>query len=155
MKPIPREWSIGVIVPAQNEEATIKRCIESIIAASRHSGRGDSLWIVVVADACGDATTQIARRELGTFGRVLECNVRSAGSARKLGVEAVLEHFHGVDAHSIWLANTDADTSVPRDWIDIHLAFADDGITGVAGIVRLNADGCVKAQEIYRATYHI
>jgi cellulose synthase/poly-beta-1,6-N-acetylglucosamine synthase-like glycosyltransferase len=151
----PREWSIGVIVPAQNEEATIKRCIESIIAAADLSGRRDSLWIVVVADACSDATAQIARRELGQFGRVLECNVRSAGTARKLGVDAVLEHFHGVDAHSIWLANTDADTSVPVDWIDIQLAFADDGVTGVAGIVQLNTDGCVKAHEIYRATYHI
>jgi cellulose synthase/poly-beta-1,6-N-acetylglucosamine synthase-like glycosyltransferase len=151
----PHKWSIGVIVPAQNEEATMKRCIQSIIAAADHSGLGNSLWIVVVADACTDGTARIARRELGTFGRVLECNVRSAGSARKLGVEAVLERFHGVDPHSIWLANTDADTSVPVDWIDIHLAFADDGVTGVAGIVRLNADGCVKAHEIYRATYHI
>jgi cellulose synthase/poly-beta-1,6-N-acetylglucosamine synthase-like glycosyltransferase len=155
MTRIPREWSIGVIVPARNEEATIKRCIESIMAAAGHSGRADSLWIVVVADACSDATAQIARRELGTFGRVLACNVRSAGTARRLGVEAVLEHFHGVDAHSIWLANTDADTSVPVDWIDIHLGFADDGVTGVAGIVQLNTDGCVKAHEIYRTTYHV
>jgi cellulose synthase/poly-beta-1,6-N-acetylglucosamine synthase-like glycosyltransferase len=154
MKPLPREWSIGVIVPAQNEEATINRCIASIIASARHSGRADSLWIVVVADACGDATTQIARRELGTFGRVVECNVRSAGTARRLGVEAVLEHFHGVDPRSIWLANTDADTSVPVDWIDIHLTFADDGVTGVAGIVQLSTDGCARAREIFSGTYH-
>jgi cellulose synthase/poly-beta-1,6-N-acetylglucosamine synthase-like glycosyltransferase len=154
MTRIPREWSIGVIVPAQNEEAAIKCCIERIIAAADHS-RAASLWIVVVADACSDATAQIARRELGTFGRVLECNVRSAGTARRLGVEAVLEHFRGVDAHSIWLANTDADTSVPVDWIDIHLAFADDGVTGVAGIVQLKTDGCAKAHEIYSRTYHI
>jgi cellulose synthase/poly-beta-1,6-N-acetylglucosamine synthase-like glycosyltransferase len=149
------EWSIGVIVPAQNEAATIKRCLGSIIAAACHSGRADSLWIVVVADTCSDATAQIARCELGTFGRVLECRVRSAGAARRLGVEAVLEHFRGVDVHSIWLANTDADTSVPVDWIDIHLAFADEGVTGVAGIVQLNTDGCAKAHEIYDSTYHI
>jgi glycosyltransferase involved in cell wall biosynthesis len=155
MTRIPREWSIGVIVPAQNEEATIKLCIESIITAAGHGGRADTLWIVVVADACSDATARIARRALGTFGRVLECNVRSAGTARRLGVEAVLEHFRGVDARSIWLANTDADTSVPGDWIDVQLAFADDGVTGVAGIVQLNADGCRKAHEIYRRTYHL
>jgi cellulose synthase/poly-beta-1,6-N-acetylglucosamine synthase-like glycosyltransferase len=136
---MPRHWSIGVIVPAQNEEASIKRCIESIVAAAGHSGRGDSLWVVVVADACSDTTAQIARRELGTFGRVLECKVRSSGTARRLGVEAVLEHFRGVDARAIWLANTDADTSVPVDWIDIQLAFA---------------DGCGKAREIYNTTYH-
>jgi glycosyltransferase involved in cell wall biosynthesis len=155
MTRIAHEWSIGVIVPAQNEEETIKVCIESIIAAAGHSGRANSLWIVVVADACTDATAQIARRELGTFGRVLECNVRSAGTARRLGVEAVLEHFRGVDAHSIWLANTDADTSVPVDWIDIQLAFADEGVTGVAGIVQLNTEECLKAHEIFGSTYHI
>jgi cellulose synthase/poly-beta-1,6-N-acetylglucosamine synthase-like glycosyltransferase len=155
MMPLPREWSIGVIVPARNEEATIRRCIQCIIAAADHIGRADSLWIVVVADACSDATARLAQRQLGTLGRVLKCNVRSAGAARRLGVEAVLEHFHGVDPHSIWLANTDADTCVPVDWIDIHLALADDGVTGVAGIVQLNTDGCAKAHEIYRSTYHL
>jgi cellulose synthase/poly-beta-1,6-N-acetylglucosamine synthase-like glycosyltransferase len=155
MTPRPKEWSIGVIVPAQNEEATMQRCIESIIGAARHACRENSLWIVVVADACTDATAHIARRAMGMFGRVRDCNVRSAGAARKLGVEAVLEHFHDVDPHSIWLANTDADTCVPVDWIEIHLALADEGVTGVAGIVQLNPDGCVKAHDLYHRTYHI
>ncbi len=86
-------------------------------------------------------------------GEVLECGARSAGSARRLGVDAVLRHFCDKDLRQIWLANTDADTVVPRDWITVQLRLADSGITGVAGIVQLEDGGPPAAHELHRATY--
>jgi len=54
-------WYVGVVIPAQNEEATIQKCIASVLAAHEHCGRRAPLWIVVVADACSDDTVPRAR----------------------------------------------------------------------------------------------
>lgn len=148
-------WSIGVVIPARNEEATIQKCIASVLAAGESHRRRGALWIVVVADACCDRTTSFARSAIGAHGQVIETDVSSAGSARRLGAQAVIERFRDVDPRSIWLANTDADTCVCRDWIDVHLQLADQGVTGVAGIVRLGPDGSPEAHEVYRRTYSI
>ena len=84
---------------------------------------------------------------------MLECDVRSAGSARRLGVDAALAHFNDKELGQIWLANTDADTLVTRDWITVQLSLADSGIAAVAGIVTLEEDGSREAHEIHRASY--
>jgi hypothetical protein len=70
---------------------------------------------------------------------VLECSVQSAGAARRLGADAALAHFQHVEPERMWLANTDADTLVPTDWLTRQLDFADQGVTALAGIVRIDA----------------
>jgi len=131
-------WSVAVIVPARNEGNSIVCCVESIIGSAAYRPlRG--FWIVVVADSCNDNTVQQARDTLGCFGEVVTCSVRSAGMARRLGVAAALSHFSDIDPNQLWLANTDADTFVPREWLANHLRFADDGIAAVAGIVKIDA----------------
>jgi hypothetical protein len=42
---------------------------------------------------------------------------------------------------------------VSEDWISVQLCFADNGVTAVAGIVRLSTDGSAEAHRIYRDTY--
>jgi cellulose synthase/poly-beta-1,6-N-acetylglucosamine synthase-like glycosyltransferase len=145
-------WSVGVVVPAQNEEASIGPCVESIRRSCESAQLGD-YWIAVVADSCADDTVPRARRALEGVGEVLECAARSAGTARRLGVDAVLEHFGGRDLKRIWLANTDADSVVPRDWLTVQLRLADAGVAAVAGIVKLEEGGSAAAHELYRATY--
>jgi len=148
-----RDWSIGVIIPAQNEESTVAATVASVLVAAEYSGCQRSLWIVVVADTCTDRTASIARGAIGSFGEVVEARVRAAGSARRLGAKAVFDHFHNVDPRSIWLANTDADTCVSHDWIDVQLNLADEGVTGVAGIVRLDRHSSAAAHEAHRSNY--
>jgi cellulose synthase/poly-beta-1,6-N-acetylglucosamine synthase-like glycosyltransferase len=156
MSPIKsRRWSIGVVIPARNEEETIEKCIASILVAGDHHRQRGALWIVVVADTCSDRTASLARVAIGSSGQVIETQVGSAGAARRLGAAAAMERFRHVDPRFIWLANTDADTIVCKDWIDVHLQFADQGVTGVAGIVRLDPAGPAEAHEIYRQTYAI
>jgi glycosyltransferase involved in cell wall biosynthesis len=151
----PARWSVEVIIPAHNEAATIGACIDSVLAAAIYAGCAPSLWIVVVADACTDATTAVARAALGSRGEVIETQVRSAGAARRIGADAALARRPLADRRRIWLANTDADTHVCRDWLEVQLALADQDIVGVAGIVRLGDDGSEAAQEIYRQTYAV
>ena len=149
-------WAVGVVIPAQNEEKTIERCVQSVIAAHAACGRRTALWIVISADACTDATVQRARRALGSHGEVVECAPHSPGTARRLGVAAVMAHFSCVSPERIWLANTDADTYVPADWLKLHLDHADDDTSAVAGIVQLDS-GAVRADilRLYRDTYEL
>jgi len=145
-------WSIGVVVPARDEEASIEPCIQSI-RRSCEAAQLREYWIVVVADSCTDDTLPRARRAVEGVGEVLECDAKSAGTARRLGVDAALSHFSGRDLRQIWLANTDADTLVPRDWIAVQLGLANAGVAAVAGIVKLEEGGSLAAHELYRTTY--
>jgi len=113
--------AVGVVIPARNQADTIAQCILSIFAANSFAGWRNSLWIVVVADACSDKTVKVAREAVGAFGEVLEVAPQSIGTARGIGASAVLEHFHQKRRHAILLADTDAGTCVCRDWIDLQM----------------------------------
>src|SRR5260370_26487022 len=123
--------AVGVVIPARNQADTIAQCIFSIFAANSYAGWRNSLWIVVVADACRDKTVKVARDAVGAFGEVLDVVVRSSGTARGIGASTVLEHFHQKRRHAILLANTDADICVRRDWIDVQLKRQNAGVGSI------------------------
>ncbi|MDY6948353.1 MAG: glycosyltransferase family 2 protein [Pseudomonadota bacterium] len=132
-------WDVGVVIPAQNEECTIAASIHAVHAAASRAHRIARPWIVIVCDSCTDGTRRNAVAALEGRGEVIECDVRSVGSARRLGVAAVLSHFHDSPASRIWLANTDADTCVVDDWLEQQLNHADHGAAAVAGIVSVSS----------------
>ena len=149
-------WHVGVIIPAQNEAAGIERCIRCALASCAGSDRCDGFWIVVVADSCTDGTAELARRRLGDRGTVIECSSGSPGAARRAGAAEVLRHFNDQDPGRVWLANTDADTYVPLDWIDTHLRHAESSAEAVAGIVQLDADGLREdVRLMFASTYKV
>jgi cellulose synthase/poly-beta-1,6-N-acetylglucosamine synthase-like glycosyltransferase len=147
------QWSVSVVIPAQNEESTVEYCIRSVLSALAKAGVDH--WIVLVADDCTDRTVERARRALGSSGEVAEVSFRSAGAARREGAARALLHWKNLDPSRIWLANTDADTYVNDDWIAVQLAFADEGVTAVAGIVHLETGGSAAVHEAYRTTYQV
>jgi glycosyltransferase involved in cell wall biosynthesis len=132
---------IAVIVPARDEAHLIGRSLASIARARRAcrrrlGSRAPGLTTIVVADGCTDATASIARR----FGVVvLETPAIGVGAARALGVAAALE---GIDSapERVWLANTDADSSVHSRWILEQVEHADTGADIYLGDVRPDFD---------------
>jgi cellulose synthase/poly-beta-1,6-N-acetylglucosamine synthase-like glycosyltransferase len=65
-----------------------------------------------------------------------------------------MQHFAARNSNSVWLANTDADTRVPSDWIATHLQHADANATAVAGIVELDTEDLrADVEALYRASY--
>lgn len=134
----PAPWSVAVVVPACNEATTIASCIHAIVASVQSCALA-SAWIVIVADGCTDDTIAVAVRALGANGEVIACEVNSAGMARQIGVAAALKHYHRVHRTQLWLANTDADTVVPTDWLVHHLRLADRGMAAVAGVVAVES----------------
>jgi len=78
--------SVGVIIPAHNEQDLLPTCLASVRRAAQ-ALRGLPVHVVVVADACADLTAQAGRRGGAS---VVTISARSAGAARAAGALEVL-----------------------------------------------------------------
>ena len=81
--------------------------------------------LVVVADACTDATEAIARAQ-GCA--TLRTDGRCVGAARAAGARYLLEHG------ARWLCCTDADSRVPPHWITAQLGCDSDAVCGTIAV---------------------
>ena len=72
------------------------------------------------------------------------------GALRDLGLRAVLDRLSGHPAAGTWLLSTDADTTVPPDWVRAHLQHAADGVHAVAGLADLAATDHLAAGALWR-----
>lgn len=114
-----------IVVPARDEVATLAACIASIAGA--RAALGEHLprvvtRLVVVADACTDATASIGR---AAGAEVVEIDAASVGAARRAGIEHGLAAWNADDGlERAWVAMTDADSTVPRSWLLDHLRAA-------------------------------
>jgi len=131
--------TIGVVVPARNEERRLPRCLAAIAAAATALRTGDGeiprLRVVVVADRCTDTTFDIASGWPGV--EVVVSDAGRVGAARAAGIDHLLrtEHDLGTADRQIWIACTDADSAVPVDWLRLQLHHAKAGIELALGTV--------------------
>lgn len=117
---------IGVLIPAHNEEALIGQCLRSIEQAARHPAlHGELVQVVVALDRCRDATARIAAEHGAHTVRLRHGN---AGRARALAARTAISQG------ARWLASTDADSSVPFDWLAGQLACAADAFCGMVRV---------------------
>ncbi len=137
-----------VAVPARDEATTIGRCLDAIQVASdraRANRPSPVIEVVVAADACSDQTADIAR----TYGvTTLETKHGRVGAARAAAISTGLERL-GPSVASVWIANTDADSTVAPGWLDVHLDAAEAGADLLLGSVRIDprtADGTLLAR---------
>ncbi len=132
-------WAVGVVVPACDEADHIEACIRSVRHSLTASGAAHAR-VVVVADSCADDTADRARTVLGPDDAVLTVRAASVGLARSIGTAWLLDHLADNAPHDrTWFATTDADSTVPADWLDRHLTLADAGAAAVAGIVEVSS----------------
>lgn len=121
---------IIVAIPARNEAERLPAALDAIHAAS---GMCDvPVAVVVAADACTDDTADVAR---AGGARVVTSAAGRVGAARAAAIRAGLRRTE-TDPDRIWIANTDADSVVPLDWLAVHLDFADRGAALLLGAVR-------------------
>jgi glycosyltransferase involved in cell wall biosynthesis len=142
-------WHVVVVIPARDEASNIERCVRSVRRAIRLAMLAATSDIVVVADSCSDDTADRARQALGRAGAVIEAEAGSAGAARRAGVDLGLARASSPAART-WIANTDADSTVPAAWITGQLRSAAGGVHAVAGVVRL-ARGSERTRALQRA----
>lgn len=128
--------TVGVVVPAVNEQATIGTCLDALAAARERLGtvigRDIQVRVMVVLDCCSDETAAIVlgHRDVES----VMCSVGRVGAARRLGTHQLLAGA-GVDRRQLWLANTDADSTVPQDWLVRQVHEAERGAHLVLGTV--------------------
>lgn len=117
---------IGIVVPAHNEEALVRDCLRALkMAASHPALSGEPVEIVVVLDACTDATGVLANAGGATTLSIRACNV---GMARAVGAQLLL--LRGAR----WLAFTDADTVVSPSWLADQLSLGTDVVCGTVAV---------------------
>ena len=144
---------IAVVIPARDEEPLVGRCLESVLDARRLTEArlpGVRVIVVVVADSCTDATAAVARAVEGVT--VVETDAANVGLARSIGVETAVALAGGADG--LWIANTDADSVVPRRWLLEQVRLARLGTDIVVGTVRPEfADLSPEQVRAWRATH--
>lgn len=147
-------WHISVLIPARNEEHLLPRCLFSIQQARRNLPVTVTSDVIVVSDCSQDRTRKVAEDILKESGLVLETTSGIVGSARAMAATAAVERYRG-PLDRCWLANTDADCEVPKDWLVNHLNVAERGLKAVAGIIDVDSfvehRQCV--EERFRLTY--
>jgi glycosyltransferase involved in cell wall biosynthesis len=130
-------WEIAVLIPAQDEEALLGRCLRSTLAAIDYLPNGIRGSVIVVSDSSTDRTTQIAKELLGGRGTVLTVAARSVGTARATGAAHIIQTSR-LPLDQVWIANTDADCIIPRRWLTDQIDFAATGVEALAGIVTVD-----------------
>lgn len=136
---------IGVVIPARDEEELIGRCLRSVVDSAR--AVRPRVTITVAADGCLDRTAQVARAFPGV--NVIELEPSNVGAARAAASTRALRR--GAD----WLANTDADSVVPPQWLAEQLALAAAGADVVVGTVRPDFTELTKEQAAAWHETHI
>jgi glycosyltransferase involved in cell wall biosynthesis len=126
--------TIGVIIPARDEETLIGQCLDAMCRA-RHQLREQipnppDVRIVVVLDACTDDTAVVVSACPDIV--AISVSHRSVGSARAAGARHLLQ-LPAINARRLWLANTDADSEVPPDWLSVMCQLANAGVDVVLG----------------------
>lgn len=118
-------------MPAHDEQALLPACLAALRVAARHPAlRHVDVHLVPVLDACSDDSGEVAPG-------ALEVQARNVGVARAAGFAEVLRAQAGRPPGELWLATTDADSTVPADWIVEQLRLARAGADAVAGTVRV------------------
>ncbi|MBL6749327.1 MAG: glycosyltransferase [Nevskia sp.] len=145
-----RRLRFDVIVPAHNEAAVIQRTVRSLQQLDWPRSR---YRIVVVADNCTDATSELARHA----GAVV---VERRDAARR-GKGYALEHGFAYSALSHWadaLVVIDADTEVSPNLLEAYAARIERGATAVQahyGVLNPLASWRTRLITIAKASFHI
>jgi hypothetical protein len=144
---------ILTVIPARDEADSIGRCLRSVAAARAALPSTISSTIVVVADTCRDDTVLVAASHLDLSRDLLvHTGLGAAGTARRLGVAAGLSATT-IDPARVWVCSTDADSTVPVDWFDVHLQAARQGHIAIAGVVELDDATDPMLREQFKAGY--
>lgn len=131
---------IGVIIPARNEVALLEASLTALERARRelHELLGaQTPWvrIILVLDSCTDGSDLIAANHAEV--ETLSVGYEAVGAARFHGIRHLL-HSSPAAESEVWIANTDADSEVPPNWLCVQWQLAAEGADVVVGTVRPN-----------------
>jgi cellulose synthase/poly-beta-1,6-N-acetylglucosamine synthase-like glycosyltransferase len=110
-----------VIIPARNEAANIKACVDSILAQEYPT---DAFEIIVIDDFSEDETAFIVQAMSQQFPQVRllqlkdHCKEGETLAYKKKAIEIAVS-----EAKGDWILTTDADCIVPKKWLLLYNAY--------------------------------
>jgi cellulose synthase/poly-beta-1,6-N-acetylglucosamine synthase-like glycosyltransferase len=155
--------TVAVVVPAADEQDRIESCLWAIERARRQllaSRAGvERVEVFVVLDGCQDDTSSVVETVAAFAGGIhlVNCDARCVGTARQLGALRAIELLAPplASPSQLWLANTDADSEVPPNWLTHMVAEAESGAHLVLGTVRPGVELPRALQEIWLARHQL
>lgn len=117
---------IAVLIPAHNEATLIGACLRSVQRAAAHAELYEEVRIIVAVDRCEDATAAIAA--------ALGAHVIEVSAPGGVGLARAEAAALAVSWGARWLSMTDADTTVPQDWLVEQLRHRADAFCGVVEV---------------------
>ncbi|VXB94143.1 Glycosyl transferase [Arthrobacter sp. 9AX] len=140
--------NMAVIMPVHNEEEHLERAVggvEAAVASLQRLQPETTVRVLVVLDSCIDSSAAMAAHFTARFSwfSALAVSFRSVGRSRRAGIREVLRPAADTPgaAAGWWLANTDADSLVPPDWLVSQAAMAAAGADAVLGSVDIDPVG--------------
>lgn len=147
---------VAVVVPARDEARLVGSCLDSLVAARAELARTHPkvrARLLVVADTCTDDTASIVRRHRRNGVRLLSIVAGRVGEARATGIRHLLPRRLR-SAPRVWIASTDADSTVPIGWLSHQVELADAGADVMVGTVRPDPrDLTAQQNAAWRATH--
>ncbi|MDD7835224.1 glycosyltransferase [Paenarthrobacter sp. AB444] len=144
---------VTVVMPAHNEDKHIGQALAALgtAADALQQARPEiQVAVTVVLDSCTDRSADITAAYVAGDPRFSSMNValRSTGSSRRQGIRAALASLHQAQLNpaqpgslqALWLANTDADSTVPANWLTRQVELANDGADAILGSVEPDPD---------------
>jgi glycosyltransferase involved in cell wall biosynthesis len=151
-----RTHAVGIVVPIHNEEDGLIRALGAIDVAITRLPRGIEHRVMLVLDQCRDRSAQIAQEWAGDRSALLEHqSLGNVGAARQLGCNRLLATWPHLHRDRIWLATTDADSTVPSGWLEAQVAEHETGASLWLGRVEVrdwtprHASTAARWSEIY------
>jgi hypothetical protein len=151
---------VAVVVPARDEAERIGECLRALVLAARRLGSSGRLGAraalrvrtIVVLDVCTDRSAWVAAGHPGV--ELVHCRAGRVGAARAAGVAHVLR-TEVSPPERIWIATTDADSTVPVDWLSHQVELAEQGAALFRGLVEPDARDCDRsAYRAWSDSYH-
>ncbi|HTW20658.1 MAG TPA: glycosyltransferase [Mycobacteriales bacterium] len=128
---MPSITAVAVIIPARDEEELLPACLDAVAASARVVDV--PVHVVVALDSCRDGTAGIVRAR--PWVTSVELDAGSVGAARAAAAATALTVCGEHGPEELWLACTDADSTVPVDWLSTQLQLAADGWEVTVGTV--------------------
>lgn len=111
---------VSIVIPAYNEEKQISSCLDALVKQSTTR----KFEVIVVDNNSSDKTVKVANEYHGKLNlRVISEKQKGRGSARHAGFNEALGTI---------ILSTDADASVPKNWIERVMSVFEDDIRVLA-----------------------
>ncbi|WP_207344628.1 glycosyltransferase [Arthrobacter sp. E3] len=126
---------IAVVVPSRNEARLLPRALSALDESARRltlKFPQVKISLTVVLDSCTDTSAQILAHHPHV--RIRRIAAGRVGAARNAGIAAVMSASR-VEPVRLWIANTDADSAVPPQWLEHHYSLAVAGADVLVGTV--------------------